>query len=164
MEVLVLDGSADKIALSPEGHISILFLDSSAHVIKRAFPSLLTQAACFLCAALLGISPASAQVDQIILQGQVTDPSGATVPGASVSVIGPGGPVRTTITDGQGRFRVNAPTARSYSLRIVSPGFAPFERANIDLAIDRIQIVNTQLEIQPLTCRIEEVVQALQRY
>ena len=82
-----------------------------------------------------------------ILQGQVTDPSGAAVPTATVNLRGTGGTVRATATDGQGRYRVNNLVPGAYSVRIAGPGLAPFEAA-ITIVNNRAQTLDVQLKIQ----------------
>ena len=91
---------------------------------------------------------ARGQVAQGLLQGQVTDPSGAAVPAAFVTVSGPGETVRTSVADSQGRYRLGLLAPGSYSLRIVSRGFAPFERANIEVAAGSVLTINAQLQIE----------------
>ena len=102
-----------------------------------------------LFALLLGVlTPLSAQVPLGALEGQVTDPSGAAVPGAPVTVTGVNGAVRTTTTDMQGHYRVDGLTAAPYTVRIVYPGFVPFNSASVQVAAGRVQIVNARLQIQ----------------
>lgn len=101
-----------------------------------------------LVLALLGLRGVSlAQTPSGAVEGQVTDPSGAAVSGAAVTVTGTNGAVKTSTTDTQGRYRVDGLAPATYTVRIVGCGFAKFDSASVDVA-DRIQTVNVRLQIQ----------------
>ena len=100
------------------------------------------------------MSLAPAQTGSGILQGRVTDPSGAAVASASVTVTGPGGIVRTSTTDSQGQYRFDPVPPGSFSLRIVSRGFATFARANIEVASGRAITADVQLVIEQETQKV----------
>jgi len=104
--------------------------------------------------ALLIVPSAFGQVASDVLEGQVTDPSGALIPEAAVHLTGPDGAVRNVMTDTAGRYRFAALAPGTYSLRIVSQGFSPFERTNITVASGVTQTVNAQLEIEQPTQQI----------
>src|ERR1700704_1523922 len=77
----------------------------------------------FLSAALL------AQSGEVSLRGQVTDQSGAVVPGIPVTLIGPGGEVREARTEGsEGRYLFRDLAAGTYTLRVSVKGFADIEK------------------------------------
>jgi protocatechuate 3,4-dioxygenase beta subunit len=80
-----------------------------------------------------------------ILQGQVTDPSGAAILGASVEVRGQDGAARNVLTDHEGRYRVLALQVGGYTVRIASPGFRPVQSPQVEVLRGT---VNAQLEIQ----------------
>jgi hypothetical protein len=85
------------------------------------------------------------------LEGNVTDPSGAVVSGASVQVIagngGTNGAVRATVTDIRGGYRVGDLAPGVYRVRITSGGFAPFEDANVAVAAGSTRTLSVRLEI-----------------
>ena len=68
----------------------------------------------------------SAQAPLGAIEGQVTDASGAAVPGATVTVTASDGSVRTSTTDTQGRYRIGGLAPASYTVRSPMHGFALF--------------------------------------
>src|ERR1700676_1415911 len=78
------------------------------------------------------------------LQGTVTDPSGAAVPGAVVQARGPGGEHRSR-TNSSGQYVFSSLTAGRYQVRIAAKGFAIVSK---EMAIDAPVVFDTQLVIQ----------------
>ena len=70
------------------------------------------------------------------LFGVVTDPSGAVLAGASVTVTSPNGFHQTVTSDDQGRFTVNVPPG-TYNLAISMKGFKDFQTEGLALAVDQ---------------------------
>ncbi len=81
------------------------------------------------------------------LQGTVTDPSGAAVPGAVVQVRGRGGERRAQ-TNSAGQYAFRSLAAGKYQLRIAANGFALVSK---EIAIDAPAVFDTQLVIQTHT-------------
>lgn len=77
-------------------------------------------------------SAAPAQQDATI-RGLVVDPSGAVIPGASVSLAGQGRAQRTK-SGPEGRFTFTSLAPGTYSVSVVAKGFAPFTTPDIPLA------------------------------
>ena len=106
----------------------------------------------FSTAALLLFSCATlayqAQTASGILRGQVTDPSGAAVVGATVVVTTPGGAAITALTNRDGVFEVTNLAPGKYEIKIIAEGFTPFEKAGLDIAPGQVQRLNTQLSIE----------------
>src|SRR6202790_5617535 len=97
---------------------------------------------CFLSASLL------AQSGEISLRGQVTDQSGAVVPGIPVTLIGPGGSVRETVTEeSEGRYVFRDLPPGTYTLRVRVKGFADIEKPGVVIVRGQPQIVNLQLAV-----------------
>ena len=91
----------------------------------------------YVCAlAMLIAAPLFAQAPAS-LRGTVTDPSGAGVPGASVTVTGPGGLVRVAQTGNQGSYTIGNLPPGTYTLRIAAKGFSHFENTQIELTAAR---------------------------
>jgi hypothetical protein len=100
-----------------------------------------------LASALLSVALV-AQSGDLTISGQVTDPSGASVPAALVTVTGPGGATLETQTDVQGRYAFRHLAPGTYVVRIEEKGFAPFEKAGIEIATgSKPQVVDAQLAV-----------------
>lgn len=84
-------------------------------------------AAILLFAALAAPSP-------VKLTGQITDPSGASIPGAAVTVTSAQGTVKVAESDAQGRYTVDGLTPATYTVRATAQGFALFEKIGLDLS------------------------------
>src|SRR5260221_6339948 len=81
---------------------------------------------CFLSAVLL------AQSGDVSLRGQVTDQSGAVVPGIPVTLIGSDKVVREAITEElEGRYVFRDLPAGTYTLRVRVRGFADIEKPGV---------------------------------
>ena len=81
------------------------------------------------------------------LRGTVTDPSGAGVPGASVTVTGPAGLVRVAKTGNDGAYAITGLPAGTYTLRIGATGFSLFESMQLELAAARATTADAKLII-----------------
>jgi hypothetical protein len=78
--------------------------------------------------------------------GAVTDPSGAAVAGATVTVTDAGtGYARTAITDDQGRYSVPALRPASYNITAQAVGFRRFVQSGVLLGADQRVTVNATL-------------------
>jgi hypothetical protein len=100
--------------------------------------------AAVLAAASLAVS-AHAQ-STATLSGSVTDPSGAVVPQAKVSVRNLGtGLERTTISDSAGNYSVPSLQPGEYSVTVQATGFATFRLQRVALQVDQNVTANAQL-------------------
>lgn len=77
---------------------------------------------------------ASAQQRALTLRGQVSDELGGAVVGATVSIIGPDGAEKTTVTNDTGGYAFNGLAPGRYLVRAHASGFAVYEEKEIDLA------------------------------
>ena len=102
-----------------------------------------------LCACALALLMAVALLAQAPanLRGVVTDPSGAGVPGASVTVTGPGDVVRVVQTNNNGAYAINGLPPGSYTLRIAALGFSLFESTQIELTAARAITADAKLSL-----------------
>jgi carboxypeptidase family protein len=82
------------------------------------------------------------------IHGQVTDPSGAVVGGASVIVTGADGKVLSATTDRQGAFDLKGVAPGKYKVEIFAKGFAPFAQQDVLVSAGQIQQVTAALEIE----------------
>ena len=68
------------------------------------------------------------------LSGQVTDPSGASIPAAAVTVTGAQGAVKVAQTDAQGGYTLDGLLPGKYTVRATAKGFGLFEKTGVDLS------------------------------
>jgi hypothetical protein len=106
-----------------------------------------------LCALwLMAAHPVWAQLGTATMYGGVTDPSGAVVVGATVTVTNTNtGFVRQTTTNPQGQYNLPSLTPGSYSVRVDSTGFRRAERPNITLQVDQNARIDVSLEVGQAT-------------
>ena len=81
------------------------------------------------------------------LHGQVLDPSGAAVPGLSVTVVGPTGAKLVAQTDEQGKYAFRTLAPGTYTLTIILKGFEDFVKPGIVIARGQTPVVNAQLSV-----------------
>src|SRR6266850_2015065 len=91
---------------------------------------------------------ASAQLPTSTLNGTVTDPQGAPVADAKVSIISQAtGAVRDTTTDTAGFYSVTNLLPADYTLRVETPTFAKAEIKNVRLEVGRASTLDVKLAI-----------------
>jgi hypothetical protein len=89
------------------------------------------------------------------ITGTVTDPKGAVVSGAAITVINPlTNQTFTATTDPQGRYKVEGLPAGSYVLTVLAKGFSEFRRESIKVEEGGAAIVDAQLEATPIEAEI----------
>jgi carboxypeptidase family protein len=81
------------------------------------------------------------------LRGQVTDPSGAVVVGAAVSVTAPGGQVQKSVSDKQGNYVVHGLPPGMVTVDVTSPGFAAYQMPNVIIPAGETQQFDIALGI-----------------
>src|SRR5580658_2964802 len=92
------------------------------------------------------------QTQLATVSGAITDPSGAAVPGASVTVVNQGtGVRRSVLSDTAGKYRFAGLPTGTYSLRIEKPEFQSQIRAGVELASAADVTINAQLAIGGLS-------------
>jgi hypothetical protein len=105
----------------------------------------------FLVAFAVAVSGlAAAQETTGSLQGQVTDPQGLAVPGATVTVTGPQG-ARTFVTDAEGRWVAPFLTPGVYTVRVELQGFKASEQQNVQVQLASRREIDLRLETGGLT-------------
>jgi hypothetical protein len=85
--------------------------------------------------------------------GQVTDPSGAVIPGATVQFTG-SGVSRSVKTDAQGRYTTPLPPG-SYTLQADAPGFVTFRQQGINIAPGQANTLDIPLQIVTQTQQVQ---------
>lgn len=108
----------------------------------KMLPRLLTfcSLCCAISAALLAQQPAGT------IRGQVTDESGALVPGAKVTATGPGGVVKATTSENDGAYVLSPLAPGRYSVQATSPGLTQLQPAPVDVN-GAVATLNIQLRV-----------------
>ncbi len=90
------------------------------------------------------------------LFGTVTDPAGATVPGASVTVTSPDtGKTASMKTQADGTYVFSALTPGAYSLTVENTGFKKSVQTGITLVVFQKARLDVQLEVGEVTTTVE---------
>ena len=90
---------------------------------------------------------AAAQTSSIA--GEVKDSSGAVLPGVTVEVASPAliEKVRSSITDGAGKYQITALRSGTYTVTFSLPGFNTVKREGINLTADFTAAINAELKV-----------------
>jgi Carboxypeptidase regulatory-like domain len=101
----------------------------------------------FLAGLLTHLS-ATAQTPTAYVSGTVTDPAGAIIPQAIVTLSGDNYPSQTTQTDAQGGYHFDKLTPGIFTISVTADGFADFRSEGISVATGRAVTVNVSMKIQ----------------
>ncbi len=84
---------------------------------------------------------------QAVLNGTVTDPSGAVLPNASVTVTQQEGTAapRTVTTNAQGAYSISDLPPGNYTVTVTVPGFQKFQATNVTLNVAQTRTVDAKL-------------------
>ncbi|MGH9858593.1 MAG: carboxypeptidase-like regulatory domain-containing protein, partial [Candidatus Acidiferrales bacterium] len=93
------------------------------------------------------------------IAGTVTDPSGAAIPGATVSLQQGSAPNRTAATDSQGRFQLEGLAAGLYVVRVEAPGFQAVTR-EVRVQDDAAATTDIRLPLQAVIQKIQVIEEA----
>src|SRR4051812_49640479 len=103
-------------------------------MMKRSVFSWIAACLLFVCAVMLFSLPVSAQIQTGRILGSVTDQSGGSVAGATVTVTNTEtGVSRSLVTDAAGEYVAPNLNPGNYTVRATSNGFQAFQLQNIDL-------------------------------
>jgi hypothetical protein len=83
-----------------------------------------------------------------VLRGQVTDPSGAAVVGATVLLTTPSGAAIDTTTNKDGVYEFKDLAPGTYEVKAIAPGFAMFTKSGVLIAGGQTLKVNISLDIE----------------
>jgi len=81
------------------------------------------------------------------LKGQVSDEFGGVIVGATVVAVNADGVAKTVTTNGEGNFVINGLLPGKYTIKITSPGFAPYETADVEAIAGKTQPLNITLKV-----------------
>ncbi|MBV8205331.1 MAG: TonB-dependent receptor [Acidobacteria bacterium] len=82
------------------------------------------------------------------LKGQVQDPNGAVIPGASITLKSAAGQVIAATSNDQGSYEVKGLMPGAYTVTVTAEGFSPFEAAGVQVAAGKPTALNVPLQIQ----------------
>ncbi len=95
-----------------------------------------------------GAPSAFAQAGRGSVSGTVTDPSGAIVPGASVTLLNPGtGVALHTVTTAAGLYTFISLNPGTYQVTASQNGFTTAQRENVSVTVDQTTIVDIALRV-----------------
>jgi hypothetical protein len=106
-----------------------------------------------LSALLASTSPAVAQSSETgALQGTVTDPSGGSIAGATITATNRStGQARTASTDASGGFRISLLPPGNYSVKFSASGFKTIEVPSVEVNVTETELLNRTLEVGSTT-------------
>ena len=95
---------------------------------------------------------AAAQAVSGIISGNVADPQGQVIPGATLTIVSQAtNDARVTVSDGNGGFQVTNLQPGSYTVRVEMPSFRTLERKNVVLSAgERLSVGTLTLDIGSL--------------
>jgi len=105
---------------------------------------------------MLCVGSARAQVDTGSIVGTVADPSGAVVPGATVTVINTGTAYTlTATTNSTGTYQFTPIRIGTYTVQVQATGFATNKRSDIDVHVQQEVVVDVILQPGTVTQVVE---------
>jgi hypothetical protein len=97
---------------------------------------------------LLFVASAAAETPSGGLRGQVVDPSGAVVSGATILVLSAEGAASTATSNRDGFFEVKPLAPGQYTVQVLAQGFAPFESKEVAVEAGAAVVLNIRLTIE----------------
>ncbi len=88
-----------------------------------------------------------AQTGTASLHGQVTDPSGAVVPGATVQVTTPDGQMQSSTVGSDGGYRFRALAPGLVSVAVSATGFSPYKKDAVNLVAGQDLALNVAISL-----------------
>ncbi len=81
------------------------------------------------------------------LRGTVTDATGASIPGATVTATGPGGAVKVGQTSGDGSYSITGLPSGKYTVRGLAKGFSIFEQTGVKIGGGAVTSLNIPMAV-----------------
>src|SRR5713101_275230 len=105
---------------------------------------------------LLLVVPASAQTFRGSINGTVTDPSGASVPGAAVKATEAATNIEhTTVTSSEGQFAFQDLPLGLYKVSVVASGFPTYTVDKVEVVAGQIHTLSVELKIGQSSTTVE---------
>src|SRR6202041_4127620 len=114
--------------------------------ISRRMP--LKYFALLILAAAFTITAAAQSTGTGTLRGQVSDPSGAVVPNATIAILQSGGPTHSAKTNNNGNYEIGNLPPGNYTVTANADGFNAFIQNDVQLNAGQVLQFNIPLEIQ----------------
>jgi len=90
------------------------------------------------------------------IEGRITDPKGAAIPGAAITVTNQVTKQDfTAVTDSQGRYKVEGLPAGAYILKVSVKGFSDTRREDVQVEDDAAATIDIRLEIAPVEAEVK---------
>src|ERR1700756_4643335 len=128
----------------PPIHTQVQFRDT----MKFRNGSFVSTAILILLIFAAGLPAANAQSAVGALHGQVLDPSGGAVVGASVVFTTPSGDTLVATSDQQGVFDRKGLAPGKYLVQVIAKGFAIYKNDDVEITADKVQQLKVALEIE----------------
>src|ERR1700675_2340060 len=131
---------------------------------KIALKKLWRRSDLFFLWMLLLVSPCRAQTQTAVIRGQVTDPSGAALVGATVLLTTPSGASMDTTTNKEGVYEFKNLGPGKYEIKAVAAGFTMFDNGGVTLAAGQtlrfdvpltIEIEKEKVEVSSSTTQVD---------
>ena len=123
-------------------------------VCRRNISTALSVFVLALC--LLSAGRAHAQVSGATVSGTVTDPSGAAVPNAQITVTDVGKQTsRTVTTDSDGFYSVPNLVPGAYDAKVTAAGFSTIVQSGVQLTVGAKQVLNFSMAVGQVTQTVE---------
>ena len=106
--------------------------------------------AVFVIVCLAAATIVDAQVNRAMISGTVTDPSGAPIPGVTITVTGESGLTQTAVTGGSGQYTLPSLPVGTYTAKFEIQGFKTSVRNGLTLQVAQTLRLDTQLEVGEL--------------
>jgi hypothetical protein len=103
-------------------------------------------------------SPVLAQLDRATLTGNITDPSGAALAGAKITVAHPEtGLTRETVVSDRGYYTIPQLPIGMYTVTIEATGFRTVRYDKVELQVGQTRTLDARLEVAPVATQVEVV-------
>src|SRR5215469_17235489 len=100
------------------------------------------------CVLLLGAFSVAIAQENASITGQVTDPTGAAVPGVTITIThATTGAVRTTQSNGAGLYEVPGLAVGTYNLKVTAPGFKTYTATGIVVDVAATVRADVRLDV-----------------
>ncbi len=121
---------------------------------KKTYRRIFWQGLCVACLIVMSTNYAVAQ-NTGSLRGQLTDPSGAAVAGASVLLTTPSGASMDTTTNKDGYYEFKDLAPGKYEVKAVAQGFALFTKPNVVISVGQPTRLNIALTLEVQQEKVE---------